>query len=77
MQRQRASVSSLASIPARDYALRSHRRSAAGGNLLISAEAQADAIISVIPKGQDTYGEREVIVDRRRLGSVRVLVRFL
>jgi len=47
-----------------------------GGSVLLEAHAPTDAIICAPALVNDGYGEEEYIVDRRRLGAVRVIERF-
>lgn len=47
-----------------------------GGSVLVEATAAPEAIISAIPRAADMGKEREVLIDRRKLGRVRVLQRY-
>jgi hypothetical protein len=50
-------------------------RSCPGGSVLLETIAEPGAIICACPRSEDK-GEGEFVVDRRRLGKVRVLERF-
>jgi hypothetical protein len=52
------------------------RRQADGGSVLLRAVVQPEAIICMIPKTDDIYGEAECLVDRRLLTRVDVLRRY-
>lgn len=52
------------------------RRQADGGTVLLRAVVQPEAIICMIPKTDDIYGEAECLVDRRLLTRVEVLRRY-
>jgi hypothetical protein len=47
-----------------------------GGSVVLETCAPAEAIICAVPSSVDRYGEREVLVDRRRLGKIRVIARY-
>jgi hypothetical protein len=47
-----------------------------GGSVLLETHAPAEAIICTVPDRQDRYGEKEVLIDRRRLAGVRVVARY-
>jgi hypothetical protein len=51
-------------------------RTTLGGSVLLEATAPADAIICEVSNADDSYGEHEIIVDRRRLRTVKVIKRF-
>jgi hypothetical protein len=46
------------------------------GSVLLETDAPAAAIISVVPCGESHNGDKEVLVDRRQLTSVRVVARY-
>lgn len=46
------------------------------GSALITATANAEAIIAAIPRSVDRYAEREYVVDRRLLSGVKMIERF-
>jgi hypothetical protein len=47
-----------------------------GGSVLLEADAAPEAIVCVVEADEDQYGEKEILVDRRRLKGVRVLARY-
>jgi hypothetical protein len=51
-------------------------RTCEGGSVVVQTEAPASAILARIPDGEDSYGEAEYLVDRRRLADVRVIERL-
>ncbi len=59
---------------ARDFAL-FHSKCYESGSVLLEAEAPAEAIVCAVTQHAN-YGEQEYLVDRRRLGRVRVIERF-
>jgi hypothetical protein len=61
---------------ARGFAERWFWRTTGGGSVLLEATAPPEAIICAVSEADDSYGEEEVIVDRRKLRDVKVLERF-
>lgn len=61
---------------ARDFAKSSFYRMSTGGSVLLETLAPAEAIICAPALLDDRYGEKEYIVDRRRLTFVNVIDRF-
>jgi len=61
---------------ARDFANERARRGCRGGSVLIETLASPAAVICAPAFVNGRYGEREYLVDRRRLRSVTVLERF-
>ncbi|UPJ48499.1 hypothetical protein IVB30_36515 [Bradyrhizobium sp. 200] len=51
-------------------------RTTIGGSVLLEATAPPEAIICEVLEADDTYLEKELIVDRRRLRGVKVVARF-
>lgn len=51
-------------------------RTTLGGSMLLEATAPPEAIICQVLEADDSYLERKVIVDRRRLRGVKVVERF-
>jgi len=47
-----------------------------GGGVVLETDAPQDAIICIVDGGDDRYGEKEVLIDRRRLTAVRVIARY-
>lgn len=45
-------------------------------SVVLETDAPPEAVICVIPKRADAAKEREVVIDRHRFGSVRVLHRY-
>jgi hypothetical protein len=60
---------------ARGYAERFARKSE-GGSVLLQVLAKSSAIISRVHDDNDSYGEREFIIDGQRLRGVRVIERM-
>jgi hypothetical protein len=46
------------------------------GGVLLEVTALPEAIICAAPEGDDSYAEKEIVVDRRLLRGVKVLERF-
>jgi hypothetical protein len=46
------------------------------GGVLLETMAPPEAIICAVPRNSDRYGEHEYLVDRRKLGQVKVLARY-
>lgn len=59
-----------------EYFAETHRHHYIGGSVLLETDAPPDAIICAPHQLGDDYAEAEYIIDRRRLGAVRVLARF-
>jgi hypothetical protein len=61
---------------AREFGSRGTWRTTRGGSVLLEASAPPDAVICEVCEADDDYCEKEIIIDRRRLRSVKVLERF-
>jgi hypothetical protein len=61
---------------AREFARTGLWRTTNGGSVLLEVTAPSEAIICEVPETDDSYAEKEVIVDRRHLRAVKVLERF-
>jgi hypothetical protein len=59
-----------------DSFARGDTRTHVGGSAVLRTVAPASAIIIAIPRSLDDFEEREVIIDRRRLGRVDVVTRY-
>jgi hypothetical protein len=61
---------------ARHFASDTSMVTCAGGSVLLETLAPADAIVCAPGEIDDRYGEREIVVEPRRLGKVKVVERF-
>lgn len=59
-----------------EFAAKEEWRRHLGGSVVLEADAPPEAIVSVIPESADLGKEREVVIDRRRLGAVRLVHRY-
>lgn len=61
---------------ARHFASDTPWRTCVGGSVLLETMAPADAIVCAPGQIDNRYGEREIVVEPRRLGKVNVVERF-
>lgn len=52
------------------------QRGTTGGSVLLHTVAPRDAVICFVAADDDSYLEQEVLIDRKRLGAVRVIRRY-